>query len=159
MDSVIRVAFIYAFLWACFRVLGKRELSKMTPFEFVTLLLIPQAFSRALPRDDYSMTNAVVASATLLSLVVLTSAASHRSRRAARVLAASPTVLVRDGAFLDTHLNRERISPDQIFTAMHKVGIDRLASVRWAILEPDGQIAIIPNASDAQAPLLIAPSR
>lgn len=120
MDNVLRVAFIYGFLWAFFRVLGKRELARMTPFEFVTLLLIPQAFSRA--------------------------------------LAASPTVLVREGCLIDAHLNRERISPNQIFTAMHKVGIDRLASVRWAILEPDGQIAIIPNSSDARAALLTSPS-
>lgn len=151
MDTVIRAGFSYVFLWACFRVLGKRELNKMTPFELVTVFLIPQAFSRAMPRQDYSMTNAVVGAATLLSLVVLTSAISHRSRRLARVLEATPTVLVRDGVIIESHLNRERISPNDIFSAMHKEGIERLDRVKWAILESDGAIAIVPaHASTAE---------
>ena len=50
METVIRVGVVYLFVWACFRVVGKRELTQLSPFELVTLLFIPQLFSRALTR-------------------------------------------------------------------------------------------------------------
>src|SRR6476469_123545 len=109
MQMVFSVVFVYVFVWACFRILGKRELTQMSPFELVTLLFIPQLFSRALTRQDYSMTNAVIAASTLFLLVFLTSAASYRSSRFARVLQAKPTILVRRGQLLDDQLDRERI--------------------------------------------------
>ena len=144
METVVRVVFVYVFVWASFRVLGKRELTQMSPFELVTLLFIPQLFSRALTRQDYSMTNAVIGATTLFTLVFLTSAASYRSRRFASVMQARPRVLVHRGTLIEEHLNRERIAPEDIFSAMHKVGLGRLEEVEWAILEADGRIAFIP---------------
>lgn len=145
METVPRVVFVYALVWACFRILGKRELTQMSPFELVTLLLIPQLFSRALTRQDYSMTNAVIGATTLVTLVFLTSAASYRFRRVSRVMQAKPTVLVHHGSLMEEHLNRERIAPEDIVSAMHKVGLERLGQVEWAILEGDGKIAFIPT--------------
>jgi uncharacterized membrane protein YcaP (DUF421 family) len=143
METVIRVVFVYIFVWACFRVLGKRELSQMAPFELVMLLFVPQFFSRALTRQDYSMTNAVAASTTLFSLVLLTSILSFRFGAFRRFMEARPTVLVKRGQILDRALGHERIAPEEIFAAMHKAGIERLDQVQWAILESDGKIAII----------------
>ena len=150
METVVRVVFVYVLVWACFRVLGKRELTQMSPFELVTLLFIPQLFSRALTRQDYSMTNAVIGATTLFTLVFVTSAASYRFKWFSRVVQARPTVLVCRGALIEPHLDRERIAPGDIFAAMHKVGLARLAQVQWAILEGDGKIALIP--SDAVVP-------
>jgi uncharacterized membrane protein YcaP (DUF421 family) len=150
METIFRVVFVYVFVWACFRVLGKRELTQMSPFELVTLLFIPQLFSRALTRQDYSMTNAVIGASTLFLLVFLTSAASYRSSRFARVVEAQPRVLVRRGQLVPEHLDRERIPARDIFSAMHKVGLERLEQVEWAILEGDGKISLIPSSRDSR---------
>jgi uncharacterized membrane protein YcaP (DUF421 family) len=117
----------------------------MSPFELVTILFIPQLFSRALTRQDYSMTNAVIGAATLFGLVFLTSVASHRSTRFRRLIQAEPTVLVHRGQIIERHLNRERIVPDDILAALHKAGLERFEQVEWAILEGDGRIAIVPT--------------
>jgi hypothetical protein len=53
MTTVIRVAVLYVVLLACFRVLGKRELSSLSPFELVTLMLIPEILSPSLTREDF----------------------------------------------------------------------------------------------------------
>ena len=79
METVVRVAIVYVFVWACFRVVGKRELTQLSPFELVTLLFIPQLFSRALTRQDYSMTNGIIGTSALFLLLYLTSAARYRS--------------------------------------------------------------------------------
>lgn len=154
METVFRVAFVYIFVWACFRVLGKRELTQMSPFELVTLLFIPQLFSRALTRQDYSMTNAVIGASTLFLLVFLTSAASYRSNRFARIVEAQPRVLVRRGQLVEAHLDRERIPARDVFSAMHKVGLERLDQVEWAILEGDGKISLIPSGREPHGSVL-----
>ena len=145
METVLRVVFVYVLVWACFRVLGKRELSQMSPFELVLLLLVPQLFSRAITRQDYSMTNAVIGSTTLFTLVFVTSLASYRFKRFSRIMQSRPSILVSHGALVDEQLNRERIAPDDILSAMHKVGLEHLDQVEWAILEGDGKIALIPT--------------
>jgi uncharacterized membrane protein YcaP (DUF421 family) len=144
MDTVLRIAFIYFFLMLAIRLMGKRELSEMSAFELVTLLLIPEIFATALSREDYSMTHAVIGAATLFTLVFITSLATFRFKRVEEIVEGKPTVLVHNGRFIERHLKRERLTPDEIFTEMHKSGIEQLEQVRWAILEMDGKIAIIP---------------
>ncbi|HEV2642190.1 MAG TPA: YetF domain-containing protein [Candidatus Elarobacter sp.] len=145
MATVIRVAIAYVVIWAAFRVIGKRELTRMSPVELVFLLLIPQLFSRALTREDYSLTNAIVGETTLLSLVFLSSALSYRSRRAATILLAKPTVLVAHGAFVVPALHEERMSAEDVYDAIQKAGLSRVEQVQWAVLQADGKIAIVPR--------------
>jgi uncharacterized membrane protein YcaP (DUF421 family) len=143
MDTIIRVVVIYAFLFAVLRLLGKREFGQLSPLEFICLLLIPEMVQQALVRDDFSMTTALVAVSTLILLVFLTSLVSHRSKKLESVLQGEPTVLVAHGRLLHATMDRERITPDEIFTEMRRVGLDRLEQVRWAVLESDGHISIV----------------
>lgn len=144
METVLRMAFIYVFLMIALRAMGKRELNKLSAFELVMLLLIPELFSQAALREDFSMTNATIATATLLTLVLLTSVISHLSRRAHRVINGTPTVLVRAGRYIEENMNRERIGPEELLAEMHKAGYERLDQIKWAILEDDGKIALVP---------------
>ena len=145
MDTVLRIAFVYFTLMVALRVLGKRELSEMSPFELVTLLMIPEIFSPALAREDYSMTHATIGAATLFTLLFLTSALTFRFKGAERVVEGKATVLVRNGKFLERNMQHERVTPDEVLTEMHKSGIEQIEEVRWAILEMDGKIAIVPS--------------
>lgn len=145
MPTVLRVALAYVLLLVAFRVLGKREMRKMSAFELVTLLLIPQLFSRALTRQDYSFTNAVIGASTLLTLVWLTSALSYRFAGVARLVKGEPALLIANGALLPEAMDRERITANELFSEMHRVGLSRLAEVQWAILETSGMITIVPQ--------------
>jgi uncharacterized membrane protein YcaP (DUF421 family) len=145
MQTVIRVALAYLLLLVAFRVLGKRELRKMSAFELVTLLFIPQLFSRALTRQDYSFTNAMIGSTTLLTLVWITSALSYRFKGVARVLQGEPTVLIAHGVLIPDAMDRERITAKELFSEMHGVGLTVLEQVQWAILETSGTITIVPR--------------
>jgi uncharacterized membrane protein YcaP (DUF421 family) len=144
METVIRVAIIYIFILVGLRILGKREFGQLSPLELVSLLMIPEIVTTALTRDDHSLTNALVGVATLFSLVFITSVLMQWSRRAEQLIAGKPAVLVCDGQYLAENMNRERITPDEIFTEMHKSGLEKLEQVKWAILESDGKISIIP---------------
>jgi len=149
MDIVIRIALIYLFLMVGFRIMGKREFGQLTPFELVTLLLIPEIVSKALTGPDYSLTAAFIGVSTLLALVFLTSVLAFRYPRFGRITEGEPAVLARDGELVADTMSRERISPEEVRIEMHKYGLEEVAQVRWAMLEVDGSITIVP--ADGQA--------
>ncbi|MFY0535861.1 DUF421 domain-containing protein [Nannocystis pusilla] len=111
METVIRIVIIYLVIVAGLRILGKREFGQLSPAELVTLLIIPEIVSPALVRDDPSLTNAIVGTTTLFSLVFVVSLLMHHVRSLEKVVSSSPTLLVSDGRFLAENMNKERISP------------------------------------------------
>lgn len=143
METVLRVVIIYAVILAGLRVLGKREFGELTPLELITLILIPDLVSQGVVRSDYSLTNSIIAITTLFSLVFVISLVCHRFGKLERWVGGEPTLLVAHGRLLARNLNRERISPEELFSQIHKSGCEHLSRVRWAVLEADGRISII----------------
>lgn len=145
METVLRVVVIYAAIVIGLRVLGKREFGQLSPLELVTLLLVPEIVAPVVNQDSTSITNGLVGIATVFTLVFITSAAAHMSNRFEVAVAGKPVVIVAHGQLIEDHLNRERVTPDEIFTEMHVSGLDKLSQVKWAVLEPDGRISIVPE--------------
>lgn len=143
METVIRVAIIYIVIYGGLRILGKREFSQLAPAELVTLLLIPELVSQALVGEDFSMTNGIIAVTTVFVLVFITSTLMHLNSKVEEVIAGKPVVIVAHGKFIDDNMNKERVSPEEVFTSMHNAGLEQLSEVKWAILENDGKIAIV----------------
>lgn len=144
METVLRVLVVYLFLIISLRIIGKREFGQLSPLELVSLLLIPELVSNAIQAEDFSLVDAFVGVTTLLALTVLTSMLIHRSKAAEKFIAAEPTVLVYHGKLAAENMNRERVTPDEIFTEIRRSGLARLEQVDWAILEPSGSITIVP---------------
>jgi len=151
VETVIRTAIIYIFLLVTLRITRKREFGQLSPIELVTLLIIPEMVSQALARDDFSLTNAIIAVTTLLAMVYVTSLIVQRSERADELLNGQPTVLINRGEFIPANLAKERVTPDEVFSEMHKAGLYELTQIKWAILESDGRIAFIPADDHNQA--------
>ena len=158
METVIRVTIIYVALMLGFRVIGKRELSQLSSFELVTLMMIPEMVSNALSFDDHSLTQGLLGAATIFALVFFTSVLSYFWKPAARVIEGGPTVLVDHGRYRTGALNRERVSESEVQSELHKVGLERVEQVRWAILEADGKISVIPETGAYPVPHPRSPS-
>lgn len=152
METVFRVGFVYVFLLVVLRVMGKRELSQLTPLELVMLLLIPELVAQALVREDFSMTNAVIAVTTLTSLVFLTSALSYRFKRFEEILEGKPSVLVDRGELVPDEMALERVPASEIAAEMRRSGIERFDEVKWVVLEPGGKLSIIRYGGDSAGP-------
>lgn len=144
MDIIIRIFVIYCCVLAGLRILGKREFGQLSPHELVTLLIIPEIVSPALTGQDTSLTGALAGTATLLGLVFVTSLLSHRFHGVEKVVSGQPLVLVQNGELLCDSMNRSRISAEEVLAEMRKAGLDDLKQVKWAVLESDGKISIVP---------------
>jgi uncharacterized membrane protein YcaP (DUF421 family) len=143
MDIVLRAMFLYVFVVFVMRVIGRRELSSMTPFDLVLLIIFGDAIQQGLTQDDYSVTGAVLAIATIASLQVFTSYLSFRSKKARKVLEGLPLVIVDHGKLVESNLKRERMTSDEVAAEMRTQQVGSLDDVAWAILESNGTISFI----------------
>jgi uncharacterized membrane protein YcaP (DUF421 family) len=150
MEAVLRVVVIYLIIVIALRLLGKREFGQLSPLELVTLLLIPEIVSNAIQGDHFSLTHSVVGVATLCVLVFATSLLSARSRRFQTLIDGEPRVLVHDGKLIPQSLMAERVTPEEVMSEMRKAGFDELEQIRWAILESDGKISVVPKGAAAR---------
>jgi uncharacterized membrane protein YcaP (DUF421 family) len=143
MDIVLRAVVLYVYIVFVMRVIGRRELSSMTPFDLVLLIILGDAIQQGLTQDDYSVTGAILAVATIATLQVLTSYLSYRSKKARTVLEGDPIVLVDHGQIVQGNLKRERMTEDEVAEEMRQQQIASLDEVEWAIIEANGSISFI----------------
>ncbi|KFN50184.1 DUF421 domain-containing protein [Arenimonas composti] len=146
MESVLRAAAVYLFLLVVFRVGGRRTLAEMTPFDLALVLIVAEAASQALIGEDFSVINAFVVVATLFVLERLFARVKQHSKAADRWLDGVPTVLVDDGEVLQERLQRSHVDRADILEAARAAhGLANFAQIRYAVLERDGSISVIPR--------------
>ena len=143
MEPILRTFAIYAFLMVVFRISGKRTLKDITIFDFVLLLVISEGVQQALTSDDFSTLNAWVIIATFVSLDIGMSLLKRRFRWLDRILDGAPLIIVRNGVPLEERMARERIDMDEVLEAARQAGLERLAQIKYAVLERNGSISII----------------
>ncbi|MFO7297686.1 MAG: hypothetical protein DIU63_09735 [Proteobacteria bacterium] len=146
MDTIIRAAAIYAFLFIVFRISGKRSLSDITTFDFVLLLIIAETTQQALIGDDFSIITAVVLISTLFVIEISLTLLKQRSPSLDKFLEGEPVVLVENGRPLKERMDLERIDLDDILEAARRWrGLERIDQIKFAVLERDGNITVIPR--------------
>jgi uncharacterized membrane protein YcaP (DUF421 family) len=150
MDIVLRATVIFVALYLLVRLMGKRELGQMTPFELIVLIVIGDLIQQGVTQNDFSLTGAIIAISTIAFLALLFSWASYLWPRAERLLEGEPRVIVRDGEILTSNLRRNRLTVSEIESEMRLAGIAALDRVAWAILEPRGKISFIQRSDAAE---------
>lgn len=143
MDIVLRATFMFAVVYALLRLLGKRELAQMTPFELVSLIVIGDLIQQGITHNDFSVTGATLAIATFAFWSVLLGWLSYRWPRLRDALEGMPRVIIRDGALLHDNLRGSRMTPGEVEAEMRLAGIAHVSEVAWAIVEPQGKISFI----------------
>lgn len=148
MEAVLRAAAIYLFLMVVFRVSGRRTLAQMTAFDMILLLLISEAVSNALASDDPSLTHAFILVLTLVVMELGFAWLKKRSDVASRLLDDVPLILVENGKPLTDRMDKARVEEDDILEAARGLhGLENMQQVKYAVLERDGSISVIPDSS------------
>lgn len=156
MESVLRALALYVALLVLLRVGGRRTLQEMTTFDLVLLLVISEATQQALLGDDFSLVNALLVIGTLLVADVGLSLLKGRSARLSRLLEGVPTLLVAHGRPIPGRLAEARLDEDDVLGAARELqGLERMEQIRFAVLETDGRITIVPErGGEGAAPML-----
>ena len=143
MDIVLRGCVIFFFLYVLMRVIGRRELSSLEPFDLILLVVLGDAVQQGLTQDDYSLTGAILAIGTIAMLQLAVSFTNFKFPKLRSILDGEPIVVVQDGKPIDKNLRRERVTLDDLAAAMRKQGIGSLDDVQWAVMETSGVISFL----------------
>lgn len=143
MDLVARAAIGFFAILLVTRVVGRRDLSTMEPFDLILLIVTGDLMQQGITQSDYSMTGAMTVIATVALLTVALSYISFKAPRLRPLLDGEPLMLVHDGEIIQRNLRRERITIDELLAGARQQQLASLAQVRYAILETNGAISYI----------------
>jgi uncharacterized membrane protein YcaP (DUF421 family) len=142
---VLRSLVVYVFLTIALRLAGRRELGQMTTFDLVLLLLLANAVQNSINAGDNSLGGGLVSALTLLVVNFAVGEATYRWRWFERLVQGRPLPLVRNGKLILRNMKRERVTLEQLRSALRKQNIDGVSQCKHAVLESDGTLTAVRN--------------
>jgi uncharacterized membrane protein YcaP (DUF421 family) len=143
MDIVVRAGIAFLFIFFLTRVVGRRELNTIEPFDLILLIVMGDIVQQGVTQNDFSVTGLILAGSTIALMTVLFSYASFKLPRLRPLLAGEPIILVDDGKAIERNLYRQRITIEELLAEARMEQIASLDEVRWAVLETSGQISFV----------------
>src|SRR3954466_15643809 len=101
MDIVVRAAIAYLFILFITRVIGRRELSSLQPFDLILLVVLGDLIQQGVTQSDYSVTGLLLAGGTIAALQAGISLLNFPSKRLRPLLEGEPIVIVQDGQVIE----------------------------------------------------------
>lgn len=145
MDLVIRATVVFFFILLVTRVIGRRQLGELEPFDLILLVVLGDLVQQGITQSDESVTGTLIVISTIALLSVIVSWLSFRIAPLRRVTEGEPLVLVQDGKAIERNMRRERITMEDLYEELRRSQISSMSDVQWAILEDDGHISCIPR--------------
>jgi uncharacterized membrane protein YcaP (DUF421 family) len=147
MDIVLRAIFGFAFVLFVTRVVGRRELSQLQPFDLILLVMIGDLVQQGITQNDFSVTGLVLAAGTIAVLTVVVSYSSFKFPRLRPVLDGEPVIVLEKGEPIERNLARNRLTIDELRAAARYEGYGTLGEIEWGVLETSGRISFIPKSA------------
>lgn len=143
----VRTLILYSLVLFAIRLMGKSELSKLSPFQLVIIFMIAEL--AAIPIDDpeISLINGVAAISTLMFLQILFSFLSTKSEWFKTFISGKPGILIEKGKLNMKELRRLRITTTDLTEQLRLMNCASISDVYYAIIETNGQLTVIPKAS------------
>lgn len=151
VEKIVRSIVVYVFMVLAFRLTGKRQVGQLTPFDLVVLFILSNVVQNAVIGADNSLGGGLIGAVTILILNYVFVDATFRWKRLRHWLEPYPTVLIHDGKIIEDRLRAERLSHEDLNAALRKNGLCDASEVRFAVLEANGGISVIPWRHESRA--------
>ena len=143
MDIVLRATVAFLFGFAITRLIGRRELSSLQPFDLILLVVLGDLIQQGVTQSDLSVTGGVLAAGTFALMVLAVSYTGFRFPRLRPLFDPQPMIVVQDGRVLEGNLRKERMTVDELLAEARQQQIGSLDEVRWAVLEANGKVSFL----------------
>ena len=143
---LIRTIILYLIVLFTIRVMGKSELSKMSPFQLVVIFMIAELAAIPIESSTASLINGVIAIFALMFLQVLISVISIKSEKFKNFINGKPSVLIDNGQINEKELKNLRISLNDLMEQLRIENAPSLSDVEYAVMESNGELSVIPKA-------------
>lgn len=140
-----RTVFMYVFVLIVTRLMGKREIGQLSPFDLVVAIMIADLAALPLEEAHIGVMNAVTPILTLAVAEVLFAFVSLKSTLMRRIITGNPTILVENGRILEGNLKKSRYNLNDLVSQLRQQNVPNIADVEYAILETSGDLTVIPK--------------
>jgi uncharacterized membrane protein YcaP (DUF421 family) len=148
LEKILRPLIVYFFLILVLRLAGKRELAQLNPFDLVVLLTLSNTVQNAIIGNDNSVSGGLIGAATLIIANYLVVRFVYKHRTVEKIVEGNADILIEKGKVLETRLEKEVITLEELRAAAHKQGFGSLDDVESATIEPEGAISFIGKKPD-----------
>lgn len=143
MGTIVRAIVAYWILLLLLRLVGRRAVDRMTPFEMILMFLFGGIMIQSIVSDDRSFTNAVLAAFTVALMHILAATLKQWSSHFGKFIDGTPIMVVEQGKWYWDRLEKMRIQDRDIMAAARQRGIERMEQIQFAVVERNGGISIV----------------
>ena len=144
----LRTVILYILIVLLMRITGKREVGQLELTELVTAFMISELASIPITDNNIPLLYGIIPSITLVCLEVFLSFMCMKSRKVRHIFSGTPAVLVEKGKLVQKELENARLTLEELMSSLRVLGYSDLSSVNYAILEPSGNLSVIPKSSE-----------
>lgn len=142
-NTFVRVSIIYILVLVVMRIMGKREISQMQPFELVIAIMIADLASVPMSDTGIPIFNGIIPILALLLFQLIISIINLRSIKLRQIICGKPQILIYRGKIDEKALKKEKITINELQERLRQNNIFTLGDVEYAILETSGEISVI----------------
>ena len=141
--TFFRSILIYIFVLIVMRLMGKREIGQLQPFELAISIMIADLASIPMTDSGIPITNGIISILGLLLMHLVISFLNVKSIKAREIICGKPTILIYRGKIDEKALKKERFTINELEERLRGNNIFNLGDVEYAILETSGQVTVI----------------
>lgn len=142
---ILRTIILYLVLLVMIRIMGKRELGQLSPFDFVVSILIAELAAIPMESEAIPLYHGIVPIVTLVLLQIALSYISVHNETIRRWINGAPAILIRNGQIQTREMVKNRCDINDLIIHLREKGIYDIGDVEFAILEPSGALSVIPR--------------
>ena len=139
----IRSILLYIIVLVVMRLMGKREIGQLQPFELAISIMIADLASTPMADTGIPITNGIIPILALLVMHLVISILNIKSIKARQILCGKPSILIYRGRINEKNLKKERFTVNELEERLRGNNIVNIGDVEYAILETSGQITVI----------------
>ena len=143
--TFFRAIVLYIVVLVVMRLMGKREIGQLQPFELAISIMIADLASIPMTEIGIPIFNGIIPICGLLAMHLLISVINLKSLKAREVICGKPSILIYRGKINEENLKKERFTINELEERLRGNNIFNLGDVEYAILETSGQVTVIPK--------------
>lgn len=142
---VLRTLILYALVIVALRLMGKREIGQLQPFELVVILMISDLAVVPAESVGIPLLSGIIPILVLLTASMTLAWISLKSQKAREIICGKPSILIERGRILEDELKRNCYNLTDLLEELRISNVPNIADVEYAILENNGQLSVFPK--------------
>ena len=138
-----RALILYAIVFLVIRLMGKRELSKVQPFELAIIILIADLASAPMSSRAISIFDGIIPIITLLIAYIIFTIIIQTSNKAQDVVCGTISPIIKDGKILEDEFKRLQYTIPDLMSQLRECNVFQIQDVKYAIVETNGNLSVI----------------